>query len=173
MEMEFPQGIEKGAQGCASVDLRFFVPGTPAPGGSKTGFYNKKLGRVMMTPASKKTKPWMSTVSAVVRSQYHNRPLLTDPLRLGMQFRILRPKGHWGSGRNAATLKQSAPTHPTVKPDLTKLVRATEDALTGVLWRDDTQVVAGIYSKIYVERDPGVVIQVSRIPHIEIEDSFF
>lgn len=147
--------------------LRFFVPGIPAPGGSKTGFYNKKLKRVMMTPASKKTKPWMATVAGVVRSQYDGE-LLQGALSLSMEFRLLRPKGHYGSGRNAAVLKPSSPAFPTVKPDLTKLVRSTEDALTGILWRDDTQVVSGVYKKLYVDKDPGVVIYVH--PENEAEE---
>lgn len=147
-------------------ELHFFVPGTPAPGGSKTGFYNKSLNRVLMAPASKKTKPWMQAVSATVRSQYDGNPLAC-PLRLHMQFRMIRPKGHYGSGKHAGVVKDRyAVALPTVKPDLTKLVRSTEDALKGILWLDDTQVVAGIYSKIYVERDPGVVIVASPIVYI-------
>ena len=150
-----------------TVELNFFVPGTPAPGGSKTGFYNKKLKRVMMTPASKKTKPWMATVSGVVASQYDG-PLLQGALRLDMQFRMLRPKGHYGSGRNAGVIKpQFVNAFPTVKPDLTKLIRSTEDALKGILWRDDCQVVSQVTSKIYVERDPGVDISVSTLARIE------
>ncbi len=148
------------------TELHFFVPGTPAPGGSKTGFYNAKLGRVLMTPASKKTKPWMQAVSTTVRSEYDGDPLAC-PMRLDMQFRMMRPKGHYGSGKNAGVVKDRYATAlPTVKPDLTKLVRSTEDALKGILWLDDTQVVSGIYSKIYVERDPGVVIVVSPIVYI-------
>lgn len=147
-------------------ELKFFVPGIPAPGGSKTGFYNKKLNRVLMSPASKNTKPWMQAVAGTVRSLYDGAPL-TGPLRLHMQFRMLRPKGHYGSGKNAGVVKERyVPALPTVKPDLTKLVRATEDALTGILWIDDTQVVAGVYSKIYVERDPGVRIEVSEVSYV-------
>lgn len=144
-------------------ELIFFIPGKPAPGGSKTGFYNKKLNRVMMTPASKKTKPWMQAVAATVRSEYDG-PLLEGPLRLDMQFRILRPKSHYGTGKNANVIKDRLLlSFPTVKPDLTKLVRATEDALTGVLFKDDTQVVSGIYSKIYCIRDGGVIITISSV----------
>ena len=31
--------------------------------------------------------------------------------------------------------------HPSVKPDLSKLIRSTEDAMTGILYADDAQVV--------------------------------
>lgn len=145
-----------------AMKLRFFVPGIPAPGGSKTPGFSKKTGKSFCRPASKKTKPWMATVAGVVRSQYDGE-LLQGALSLSMEFRLLRPKGHYGSGRNAAVLKPSSPAFPTVKPDLTKLVRSTEDALTGILWRDDTQVAFGDYRKLYVDKDPGVVIFVSML----------
>jgi len=149
--------------------LKFFVPGIPAPGGSKTGFYNKKLARVMMVPASKKTKPWMQAVAGCVRAEYDGE-VLTGPLSVDFQFRFLRPKSHYGTGRNAGRIKDSAPVlSKTTKPDRTKVMRSTEDALTGILWKDDSQIVAGDITKIYVERDPGVVIMVSVNPLIHEE----
>jgi Holliday junction resolvase RusA-like endonuclease len=43
--------------------------------------------------------------------------------------------------------------HPTVKPDLTKLLRAVEDALTGVVWRDDSQIIHQVVNKEYADVD--------------------
>ena len=40
-----------------------------------------------------------------------------------MNFRFVRPKSHYGTGRNAKKLKPSAPPHHTQKPDATKLLR--------------------------------------------------
>ena len=60
------------------------------------------------------------------------------PVRLCITFVFERPK--------------SAPasrTRPTVKPDLDKLTRSSCDALTGVLWADDAQVVEISVNKIY------------------------
>lgn len=145
------------------VKLEFWIPGKAAPGGSKKGFYNKTLGRVIMVPDCKRTKPWMSIVSATVRADYEG-DLLRGPLKLSMEFRILRPKFHFGSGKNAGQIKDSMLfTKPTVKPDLTKLERSTEDALTGILWHDDCQVCEKATRKIYVTRNPGVFIEVELI----------
>jgi len=41
---------------------------------------------------------------------------------------------------------------PTVKPDLTNLRKAAEDGLTGVVWKDDAQVVMGQTVKVYADR---------------------
>jgi crossover junction endodeoxyribonuclease RusA len=62
-----------------------------------------------------------------------------------------RPKGHYGSGKNELTVKNSAPKYPDKKPDCTKLLRALEDALTGILWIDDSQVVRQVVGKSYAD----------------------
>ena len=125
---------------------RFFVEGDPQPGGSKTGFYNKALGRVLMVDACKKNPAWKKTVQTYVRRGWKGKPL-DGPLLVIMRFYLRRPKSHYGTGRNAAVLKESAPKQHTQKPDLTKFVRSTEDACTGILWVDDAQIVTQINSK--------------------------
>lgn len=47
--------------------------------------------------------------------------------------------------------RPSAPHYPAVKPDATKLVRAVEDALTGICWRDDAQIVNQDVRKRYAD----------------------
>jgi Holliday junction resolvase RusA-like endonuclease len=141
-------------------EITFFVQGVAAPGGSKKGFYIKSINRVVMAPDSKKTKPWMALVSACAKEAYSG-PLLTGAIELSIQFRFCRPKGHYGTGRNAGILKASAPKYHTVKPDCTKCLRSTEDAMTGIIFRDDSQVVKHHTSKVYVERDCGAMITVT------------
>jgi Holliday junction resolvase RusA-like endonuclease len=67
--------------------------------------------------------------------------LLEGALLLEATFYRPRPASHFGSGRNAGVLKASAPPFPTVRPDTTKLLRAIEDALKGIWYRDDAQIV--------------------------------
>ena len=150
---------------CAKV-VRFFVPGIPAPGGSKRGFFIKSINRVVMTPASTKTKPWMNTVSVFAKEAYHG-DLLQGALKLTLEFHLLRPKNHYGTGKKANVLKVSAPMYSTVKPDLTKLERSTEDALVGIIMRDDSQVAVKATRKIYVDRDSGVMITVEQLENVQ------
>ena len=135
------------------MSITFFVPGLPQPGGSKRAFYIKKLGRAVITDANAKAKPWKATVAAYAREQYAGQPL-DGPLKVTMIFTMPRPKYHFGKhGRKA-----NAPIYHTVKPDSTKLLRSTEDALTGILWRDDSQVMPAV-TKVYGDL-PGVQISV-------------
>lgn len=133
----------------------FFVHGTPKPGGSKRGFYIKKLNRVVITDANKKTKPWMDSVASAATEAYKGEPVI-EPVNLQTVFIFPRPKGHYGTGRNAGKLKASAPKYHTVKPDRTKVLRSTEDAMKGIVWRDDSQVVAGGTTKVYVRSRDSV-----------------
>jgi Holliday junction resolvase RusA-like endonuclease len=71
------------------------------------------------------------------------------PVGLAVVFHLRRPKGHFGTGRNADRVKASSPAWPCVKPDCTKLLRGVEDAMTGIVWRDDAQVVEQMVSKVY------------------------
>ncbi len=61
-----------------------------------------------------------------------------EPVELHLEYTFLRPDG--------APKRRKL---PSVKPDLDKLVRATLDALTGVIYQDDGQVVNIIASKVY------------------------
>lgn len=131
-------------------DVTFFVPGIPQPGGSKTAFYNKHTKRVSVSEACKKNPAWRSVVVGFAM-EAHKEPPLTGPLTLHVAFFMPRPRGHFGSGKNANKVKPSAPLYPTGRPDTTKLLRALEDALTGVLWVDDAQIVVQSAAKLYAE----------------------
>lgn len=74
---------------------------------------------------------------------------LEGPVCVEMIFVLPRPKGHFGTGKNACTLKPSAPRHPTSKPDLDNLEKFVSDCCNGVLWADDNQVVQSVTRKQY------------------------
>jgi Holliday junction resolvase RusA-like endonuclease len=141
---------------------RFFVPGIPQPGGSKRGFYVEKIKRVVITDANKKAKPWKDTVTAYARESYLGRPA-SGAIIFNVVYYLPRPRSHFGSGKNANVLKRTAPLYPTKKPDVLKLTRSTEDALTGYVWTDDSMIVDEHTFKRYVDDEhphPGAMIVV-------------
>lgn len=142
--------------------ISFTVHGHPQPAGSKRGFYNHKTQRVIITDDAKKSRPWKAVVSDAAAEAMQGAALLDGPLMLGLEFYFPRPKGHYGTGRNAGIVKTSAPAIPTVKPDLLKLARAVEDALTGIVYRDDAQIAREILDKFYGE-PARVEIRVRRL----------
>jgi Holliday junction resolvase RusA-like endonuclease len=135
--------------------ITFFVPGVPQPGGSKKGFFNKKTARVQVSEANSKCAPWRAVVSQAAMEAVNGAGLLDGPLRMKLEFVVVRPKGHYGS----KGLRPAAPAFPTVRPDASKLARAAEDALTGIIWRDDSQVVTQLVTKRYGEQ-AGVTVTI-------------
>lgn len=129
----------------------FTVYGNPATAGSKKGFYNKKAKRVIITDDSKRSRPWKAMVSDAAAGAMGGAGFLEGALVVRLAFFVPRPKGHYGSGRNSGKVKDSAPLSPIVKPDLLKLARAIEDALTAIVYRDDSQIVREVLEKHYGE----------------------
>ncbi len=143
------------------VSVRFFVPGRPIPGGSKRGFVNPRTGAVIITEAAgKANKDWRTMVVAACLEVF-KLPPLEGSLKLQIDFRMPRPQSHYGSGRNKGALKPNAPYYHAIRPDTTKLIRALEDALTHVLWKDDAQVTIQHVIKRYADTNPGALVEVT------------
>lgn len=121
-------------------DIAITVFGHAQPAGSKRAFVSPQTKRVIVTDDNPKSKDWKSHVAQAAGEQFDG-DIIDGPVEMWLTFYAPRPKGHFGTGKNAHAVKDSAPLYPTVKPDTTKLTRGVEDALTGIVWRDDAQVV--------------------------------
>ncbi|MFD9943218.1 RusA family crossover junction endodeoxyribonuclease [Nonomuraea sp. NPDC059023] len=156
-------------------ELTVVVYGTPGPQGSKKahaiyrgrGSERAFTGKVALAESSAKVKPWRACVDAAARRAAAAAAAargLPDwqPLDgpLVAQFVFSLPRG--------SSVKRS---HHTVYPDLSKLIRSTEDAFTTAkIWADDARLV-GYYEprKLYAGDvgaldQPGAVIRVWRVP---------
>jgi len=135
--------------------VEFVVYGHPATAGSKRAFAirrdGKFTGRVAVADDSRRTKSWQSLVADAAYPHAPASFFAREPLRLAVAFYLQRPRAHFGTGRNAERVRDTAPARPAKRPDLLKLTRAIEDALTGVLWHDDAQVCEQLLSKHYAE----------------------
>lgn len=114
--------------------LLFSVYGDPVPQGSTRAFIPKGWTRPIITAANKKTKPWRQEVAGAALVAMEKDLLdcagKDVAFRLVVTFRFQKPK----------SVRQSV-TEKVTKPDLDKLVRSILDALTGIIWKDDSQVV--------------------------------
>lgn len=160
--------------------ISFFVPGIAKPGGSKNAFalknkktgallLNKKTGRPIINVVdTSKNQNWKADVKSFALTAMHAAGLrgpVIEALYMSVEFVMLRPKCHFGSGKNAKSLKtgaKPAPLDHTQTPDRTKLLRSLEDAMTGVVWRDDTQIVAGPINKRWTRpgETPGAYVAI-------------
>lgn len=141
--------------------ITFEVLGKPQPKGSKRSFpiMNRKTGFPILGKGGRpiintvednpNAGKWMQAVAyafKVENGKKNDARLFEGALRLEVVFYLLRPQGHL---TKSGKLSSSWKPFPTVKPDITKLVRGIEDALNGVAWRDDSQIVDQKVSKRY------------------------
>lgn len=151
--------------------LSFFVPGVPVPGGSKRSFIihrkgcpaGKRLNRgpcickpftTTTDAAGQPNREWKSMVAVCGHEalKTHGLELFDCAVLVEMTFFLPRPKSHYGK----KGLLASAPHYPIGRPDVLKLTRSTEDALTGIIWKDDSFNVEIVLRKNYVPRGQTV-----------------
>ena len=120
--------------------IHFNIEGIrPAPQGSK-----RHIGRGIMVEQSTNLKPWREAVRQEALKTCAS--MAHGPVFLELAFRFARPKSHFNA---KGLLKATAPRHVITKPDIDKILRSTLDAMTGVLFKDDSQVCRVIVIKSY------------------------
>ena len=132
--------------------LSFFVPGRPAPQGSK-----KSVGHGRFVEASKYLPAWRKAVTefAIYQASLDGWDVVSGPVELKIVFYLDRP----------SSVSAKKRPYPVVPPDVDKLVRGVGDALSDAgVWDDDSQVVKLVAFKLYADgHDTGAFIQVSTL----------
>ncbi|MDO5533211.1 MAG: RusA family crossover junction endodeoxyribonuclease [Propionibacteriaceae bacterium] len=149
----------------APTSAAFFVPGIPAPQGSKRAYANRRTGRVQLVEMSKRVKPWRAAVKAAAEAEGVR---IRGAVYVYLGFFLPRPRSHYRTGRNAHLLRDHAPRWPTSHAvgDLDKLTRSTLDGLTaGGVLDDDADVVKMFVEKAYAPEgtDPGADVVAVRL----------
>ena len=128
--------------------IRFEVRGLPIPQGSTRAWVLH--GKPVITSSAKGLATWRRLVADVAQNHAPREPW-EGPVGIELHFGLPKPK--------------SAPKRkrvwPDKRPDLDKLTRAVLDALTYVVFADDSQVIDIRASKDYGA--PGVVVEIHRI----------
>ena len=123
--------------------IELIAYGSPAPQGSK-----RHVGGGRMIESSKKVKPWRQDVKDAAERLLAESGVATldGPILARMVFTVPKP----------ASAPKKRRTYPWRKPDVSKLVRSTEDALSDAgLWRDDSRVVEySRVAKVFPGEDP-------------------
>jgi crossover junction endodeoxyribonuclease RusA len=117
----------------SGISTHFFVAGRPVPQGSLK-FINGHAIHVRANDLA----VWRATIANCARHAQVNKAL--EGVEINVIFHMARPK----------TVKRK---EPFKRPDIDKLARAVLDALTGVAYDDDEQVVKLTASKEYAETE--------------------
>jgi Holliday junction resolvase RusA-like endonuclease len=137
--------------------ITFWVLGEAAPEGSTKSYYIAKAKRTVTTHQNEKElRAWRNRVATEAQRVLETQQWTNDCVSaytVEVRFILTRP----------SSVPAHKRLHPIIKPDIDKLVRAINDALTGILFHDDSQVVAIGCSKDYNdEMRPGAYVTVSR-----------
>jgi crossover junction endodeoxyribonuclease RusA len=147
-----PVEAESALLDAGFTSLQFFVPGDPAPQGSKRAFRNQHTGRIQLTESSKKVGPWRERIAIAAHNAMCSGAVFDGAVSVCLNFVLPRPK---------SAPKRSTP--PAVKrPDLDKLIRSCLDAITGVVISDDSRVISlSAYKRIAeIGETAGVEVRV-------------
>lgn len=137
--------------------MKITVYGSPAPQGSKSFKGLAKSGRAILAESSKRVKPWRQDVKDAAEKARNGAAALDGPLIARMVFTLPKPK-------SAPKRKR---TWPDRKPDVSKLVRSTEDALKDAgVYTDDARIVEfSRVAKVFPGEDPEAL----EVPGVRIE----
>jgi crossover junction endodeoxyribonuclease RusA len=113
-----------------------------------------------MIESSKEVKPWREAVKWAALEQVKT-PRIVGAISLDIGFILQRPK--------SLPKKRQFPDR---KPDLSKLIRSTEDALTDAgVWEDDARVIRVLATKRYQRHNENTGAIINVFPYIgKMED---
>lgn len=143
--------------------MAIFIEGLPIPKGNHKAFAfrSRRTGRQTIRITDKAGKALLDWQNKIAN---HIRPLIEKPfdqpyaIRLDVTFYLPRPKCHFTKTGKASSKWRR---NHTVKPDRDKLLRAVQDALTGVLYVDDNQVFDGNVKKEYADYPHKVGVEIT------------
>lgn len=124
--------------------IRFTVVGVAQPKGSARAFVPKGWTRAVITSDNKSLRAWEDVIRAELQRVISEADRITlatlhsGAVSLEVVFHLPKPKS---TPRRVLA--------PAKKPDLSKLIRGAEDALSGVLFNDDAQIVEIRARKVY------------------------
>jgi crossover junction endodeoxyribonuclease RusA len=131
--------------------ITFTVIGHAQPQGSTKAFMPKGARYPVVTSDNPNLKQWRQLVAYAAQQHAAAGPM-SGGVRVTLDFALQRPRSL--PKRTSQHLK---------KPDIDKLARAVLDALTGILFVDDSEVIRLTVKKQYAapHQPPGVLITVA------------
>lgn len=112
------------------MTVTFHVPGIPVPQGSLRAFMPRVGKHPIVTADNAKLRPWRSLVTCCAKQAWSGPPTW-GAVDITLTFCFSKPKSY----------PKNRELPHTKRPDVDKLARGMLDALTGVVFHDDSQVV--------------------------------
>ena len=114
---------------------------------------------IVLDSSGKRLGAWRDRIAWGVREKLNGHKPTDKAVRVEVRFCFTRPKSHL---RVNGMVKPSAPVQHKIRPDVDKLERSILDALSDVVWHDDSQVVCLLGSKEYAP-EAGVYLTIDEV----------
>ena len=149
----------------AMTPITFFVPGNPKDLKRHRSYTTRAGIHVNVDPNRDDKLDFLGKAL-----QYRPEEPTRDPVCLRLTCVFPRPKNHYRTGRNAHLLKEPAPYWYNSTPDADNILKFVGDALNGIFWKDDRQVIpTGVY-RLYGPT-PGIKISLYEPTSFDVQDA--
>lgn len=131
--------------------IAFTVPGTPV-GKGRPKFARR--GNFVTAYTPEKTASYENLVKMAAHTAMNGRKQAAVALRCTIGVEVI-PPASWSQKKRMAAI--CGDLRPTTKPDLDNVAKAILDAMNGIVFEDDKQVVELVVTKRYAETARAVV----------------
>jgi Holliday junction resolvase RusA-like endonuclease len=136
--------------------IEFIIPGQPVAKG-RPKFARRGAHVVAYTP--EKTAHYENLVKIAATAAMHGLAPSSAPIDLVIELQMQIPAS-WSGKRRAQA--ESGAIYATKKPDADNVLKGIKDGCTGIVWRDDAQVVRVMLEKRY-SATPRALVRVFEI----------
>lgn len=141
--------------------IAFVIPGLPIAQPRQRSRVMAMGGRFISqnyTPAKAPVNEFKAAVRMACAAVHHGEPLV-GPLSVTLRFIFPRPKCLTFRSKPMPRVPRQG------KPDIDNLLKSVADALNGLLWRDDAQIVGAFVTKWIAAGDeqPRTEVQVETL----------
>ena len=119
-----------------------------------------RMGNFVKTYTPGKTKLRESEIQVLARQEMKGKEIFTGALEVSMNVGFPIPKSWSKKKTKEAT---DGILKPITKPDLDNIAKLVLDALNGIVYKDDSQVVELSISKFYTVRDCCIVLSIDKV----------
>jgi Holliday junction resolvase RusA-like endonuclease len=126
--------------------INFEIPGNPVAKGRARAY---RRGNYIAHYTPEKTVNYENLVKMVAMQDMKGKQLIAGPISMVISLFFQIPES-WSNKKRLSALNGTV--RPTVKPDLDNCCKVVADALNGVVWHDDKQVVEVVVKKFYSDR---------------------
>lgn len=135
-------------------NITFAVPGAAVPKG-RPKFARR--GNFVSTYTPEKTVSFENLVKVMAQQAMQGQDMHLGPVQASIQITLPIPSSWSGKRQSEAAAERIAPTK---KPDMDNVVKALFDAMNGIVFKDDSQVVDAHIRKRY-GRTPETLITIA------------